>query len=279
MNQRLHAIFANNEVDAQAYSRMVKRPLPRHRFVVYFTPRSGSSWLTDVLGQTRSMGCCNEVFNPGFMPNIASACNASNIHEYIEAIQRRLVTNDAFSFEITFHQLRAIFPGEQVFLRNFRDCPSFWLVREDIVEQAVSLAKMVTTSVAHSPSASADDRVKSDTKFEYNPNLITKWLRHILAAERDNEDFFERTGIEPLRMSYERMFNISTNRLIRIMCDHAGIEELKQETIKHQHEKIGTLKNKEFAERYRQEERALIEEIADERSPWLARLEDLSELK
>lgn len=272
MNERLQKIFSNVPVDDESYAKIIARPFPRHRFVVYFTPRSGSSWLTDVVGRSAAMGHCNEIFNPNFMPQIAKTCQAAMIDEYVPAIQRRFNKKGAFSFEITYHQLQAVFPDNTLFLDNFGDCPSFWLIREDIVEQAVSLAKMVTTKVAHAPNNSSAERAASDQAFEYDPVLIKQWLNHILFAERGNEAFFDRNNIKPIRMSYEKMFSRSVTDIVQDICKHVGIPNQQVQDLTTRYTKIGTSKNKLFADYFRRDETAFLNEVAEERSQWLAQL-------
>lgn len=278
MNLRHHQIFGSVERDPAAFEAIMQRPEPTTKYVIYFTPRSGSSWLTDILSQTNCMGRANELFNPNFMPNIARALHAGDIHQYIDASLRKLHTRRTFGFEVTYHQLKVIFPGEQVFLNYFAESPCFWLVREDIVEQAVSLAKMVVTEVAHSPSASEEQRRASDSAFEYDAALIKRWLQHILAAEKGNEDFFKRHGMTPLRMSYEGMMPLGPENTVKLMADHAGVTELLQTQFEPKYEKIGTSRNRDFAARFRKEEADFLAEVDAQRSETLAKLDNLAAL-
>lgn len=276
MIDRFKGIFSGITPDPEIVARMMNNPPAAKNFVVYFTPRSGSSWLTDVLAQTKRMGRCNEAFNPNFLPQMARACQADNLEDYIDHIQRRLKTRNMFSFEITFHQLKAIFPDESQFLRHFGVSPCFWLIREDIVEQAVSLAKMVTTQVAHSPHSTPEDRAAADARFDYDAKLIRKWLNHILAAERENEAYFARNRITPMRISYERMFAIPTDHMLAIMADHVDMRLPFEEAYHPAHEKLGTSRNASFADRFRQEQADFLAEVDTERAPWLAQLQDLA---
>lgn len=273
----LHAqVFGSVEHDPFEFLTIMQRPEPTKSYVIYFTPRSGSSWLTDILQQTNQMGLANELFNPNFMPAIARSLHAGDIHQYIDAAQRKLHTRGTFGFEITFHQLKVIFPGERVFLGHFAQVPCFWLVREDIVEQAVSLAKMVLTKVAHSPNASEEQRRASDSAFEYDAAKIKTWLQHILTAEQGNEDFFKRHGMTPLRMSYEAMVRLGPENTVRLMADHVGAGALMKTQFAPKHEKIGTSRNRDYAARFRQDEADFLAEVDAQRTETLARLDDFS---
>lgn len=278
MNDRHRQIFGNVDCDLEAFEELMTKPVARTQYVIYFTPRSGSSWLTDVLVQTKRLGRATEAFNPNFMPSVAQSCNARNIHDYIAAITRRLQTRGVFGFEVTFHQLKAIFPGEQLFVEHFGNAHCFWLIRENIVEQAVSLAKMVTTKVGHSAFATEEQRKKSDSAFEYDADLIKHWLNHILMAERGNEDFFQRRGMTPLRMSYERMMPLGPDGVTRLMAARIGVTNLPETVFETRHEKLGTSRNSEYAARFREEHAAYLSGVDAERAPYLGKLDDLSTL-
>lgn len=276
MNPLHTQIFGSIEHDPDVFVNIVQRPDHIKRYIIYFTPRSGSSWLTDNLRQTDRMGHANELFNPEFMPRIARALHARDIHQYINAAERNLHTRGTFGFEVTFHQLKAIFPDERVFLNHFEQVPCFWLVREDIVEQAVSLAKMVETKVAHSPNTTEEQLRDSDTAFEYDAAKIKFWLQHILAAEQGSEDFFKRHDMYPLRMSYELMMRLGPKNTVRLMAKHVGVGELLQTQFAPKHDKIGTSRNREYAARFRQDEADFLAEVDAQRAETLARLNDLS---
>lgn len=267
--------FENVHFDPELYARLITRPVADLRYVIYFTPRSGSSWLTDILSQTERLSLANEAFNPSFIPNIARVCNASNLEQYINVLIRRHNYHGVYGFEITMHQLEAVFPSSELFLEHFGSGPCFWLIRRDIVAQAISLAKMVSTNVAHTAHASEEERQASDQSFAYDAKLIRRWLLHILSAERKNEEFFARHGLEPLRMCYEQTTLLSAQQMVNVVTRHLGLSDLPPMEFRSSHGKLGTSRNAEFAERFRTEEATFMADVNAERAPWLARLHDI----
>jgi LPS sulfotransferase NodH len=268
--------FRDVPFDPDLYRKVLKKPAADLRYVIYFTPRSGSSWLTDILSQTGKLSKANEAFNPNFIPNIARVCNASNLEQYINVLIRRHNQGGVYGFEITMHQFEAVFPGPELFLEHFGAGPCFWRIRRDIVAQAVSLAKMVTTSVAHTSHATAEARQASDSRFEYDAELIRRWLSHILSAERKNEAFFARHGLDPLRLCYEQTTCLSAQQMVDVVSRHLGLPDLPRMNFETKHEKLGTSRNEEFAARFRRDEAAFMAEVDAERGPWLARLHDIT---
>lgn len=269
------ALFKGVGFDPRLYAETMKKPAPHTTYVIYFTPRSGSSWLTDVLVQTNRMSLANEVFNPQFMPRIAHAVNAANLDQYINTLQRNHSSNGVYGFEITWHQLNTIFPAHADFIARFGTGPAFWLIRRDIVAQAVSLAKMVTTRIAHTFTA-AD--TGADDLFPYDHAAIKYWLLHILAAERGTEDLFTRYGITPLRLCYESMMAVGAAGIARIMQTHVGVTPVPGTSYDIRRAILATAQNAAYAERFRRDSARFLRQVEAERAVWLGQLRDLQSI-
>lgn len=275
MSSLVDHLFIRSVPDEERRRKFAALPLPTHRLVIYFTPRSGSSWLTDVIRQSRHLGAGNEIFNPGFVSNIANGIQALGRDDYIEQVQRRFTSgNGRFSFEITSHQLDRLFPDPSVFMNTFNapDCRAIWLIRRDIVAQAVSLAKMVTTQVSHTPQATEQERAQADLSFEFDYYLIKHWLLHIRTAERRCEELFGRYGIEPFRVSYEDMMAAGAAVMRDKIAALLDVPHTRWPPLAPAHEKLGTSQNDEFTARFRGMNPAFIAEIDAERAEMVARL-------
>ncbi|MCF6305113.1 MAG: Stf0 sulfotransferase family protein [Rhodobacteraceae bacterium] len=257
---------AHNQTRA---NQIAMRPMPDHTYVVYFTPRSGSSRLTEILSQTKNLGEATEAFNPNFLPEIAQAVQAKDMQSYIENLSRWLNRNGVFGFEITGHQLNKIFPQPTDFFDIFACAKSYWLIREDIVAQAVSLAKMVTLHIGHTAQSNPGQRAEAEKSFIYEPKKIKRWLNHILAAERLSEAWFARFEISPKRMSYEKMIQMSAGEIADDFAKHLGLPDLPETRFSLQHQKLGTSKNQEFSDQFRIDEGEFLKKVAAERQPML----------
>lgn len=177
---------------AQLDSIMQKPEAPK-TLAIHFTPRSGSSRLTEILRQTNRLGRANELFNPNFLPEMATKFQAPDLETYIAVARRRLRHGEVFSFEITAYQLEKVFGSTMVYDAFFEHVPTIWLIREDIVQQAVSLTKMITLNMAHSTEPGFDAAARMD----YDAAAIQRWLRHILKAEQLTEAYFAASGVPP----------------------------------------------------------------------------------
>jgi len=268
--------FKDVVIDPALQAKNRARPMPDRRYVIHFTPRSGSSWLTEVLTSARRLGRPNEWFNPSFIPNIANAVQACNLEDYVEAIQRQGATRGLFGAEVTAHQVIAVFGTHTKFHRHFADARDFWLIRKDIVLQAVSLYKMVSTGVSHRPSATTEAVQTADTRFDYDVREIERWIRHIWVAETETEAYFRAHDRTPVRLCYEILTRHSAAQVQTFFARALHMEERFKDEVKTGHDKIRTDKNQAFADRFRAERPAFVAEVAAERA---ARLRLLLPLK
>jgi LPS sulfotransferase NodH len=261
------SLFADIPFDAERYAEAIRRPFPKKRFGIFFTPRSGSSWVTEIATKSGLLGNPGEFFNPNFVPKIARAMRADTIERYCAVLQRRKSPRGIFGFEITYFQLERVFGSEAAFLREFPpDLPYVYLTRRNIVLQAVSLAKAVETEVFHSAQATAEDLARADREFAYDPEKIRHWLAHIVEMEKRFERFFAGAGIAPVRLQYEQISRWGAERTVRRLAQAAGVKgvvSLAETTLAHR--KIGTGKNARFARQFRLDNPDLCREIETQR--------------
>lgn len=268
--------FAAVSVNPARFHADMQKVGARVTYGVFFTPRSGSSWLTDMIARTGQLGRPEEWFNPAFVPKAAQFVNAGNLVDYVKMLKRKEAPGRIFGFEITYYQLMATFGDEVRFLALFPpSTPSFFLVREDIILQAVSLAKSVMTSVYHSANAGEEEIRKADEAFEYDAGTIKYWLKHILDQEIQLEQFFARHGIAPMRLSYERMMAAGPAQTLSLFARHLGVTLDRQAVNGGRHNKIGTEKNTAFAARFASEHQDFLRSVAERRSGTLGTLDNV----
>lgn len=258
--------------DTTLADRFARISLPRKRYVIYFTARSGSSWLTDIITRTGCLGAPDECFNPNFLPEMARAMQAGSLEQYVDRIQRRRALGGVFGCEITFFQMKAVFGGPEAFLKHFGRAKPIWLIREDIVQQAVSLYKMETTQVAHRASSDPVSRAAAEARFTYDRDQIRHWLEHLLTKERRTEAMFAAHGLAPLRLSYEVITGLGAARVVNVLANYMDEPAIDVAEVPSAHGKLGTSRNLEFATRFRAEEAAYMERVKATRSPWLRRI-------
>jgi LPS sulfotransferase NodH len=269
-------LFKDVVIDPALQAKNRARPMPDARYVIHFTPRSGSSWLTEVLSAARTLGRPNEWFNPSFIPNIANAVQARTLDDYITAAQRQGATRGLFGAEVTAHQVVAVFGSYAKFHPHFADARDFWLIRKDIVLQAISLYKMVATGVSHRPAATSEAVQTADTRFDYDAREIERWIRHIWVAETESEAYFRDFDRKPVRLCYEILTKHSATQVQNFFARALHTDYRFKDEVKTSHDKIRTDKNQVFADRFCAERPGFVAEVAEERA---ARLKLLLPLK
>jgi LPS sulfotransferase NodH len=259
-------------------------PRPDNRYVIFFTPRSGSSRLTDILTGTGVLGKPGESFNPSYISRMATSYGAQSLEDYVHLRMRHRSTQGTFGCKITSHQLSHIFFSEQRFFRIYEPTAAIFLIRENILEQAVSLSRIMQTGVAHSTSLQGSTYDSAD--FLYIPGQIRSSLDSILHMERQCEQIFAERGIEPLRLGYETLINIDPATYVPVIEEHVGVRPTSSESLQSPHRKLGDRKNIEYASRFKQENKTLVIRIEQKRKETLEtlerdtfRLENLSRIK
>jgi LPS sulfotransferase NodH len=164
--------------------------------LVLFTPRSGSSWLTKIVSATRSLGFLEEYINPDFVLNNAKWTHATCQATLLAVLKRWAKTeNGVFSMEIRAIDVD-LFDEAEFFAAFGAGMVVFFLWRDNIVAQSISLYRAVTTNRFHStdvPVAAPD----------YNAERIAEWMRHILEIENNNLTLLQRRGVHARFLRYE----------------------------------------------------------------------------
>lgn len=261
-------LFSPATQDIEKFQRERSRKEPATlRYVIWFTPRSGSSWLTDIATATNRLGVPGECFNPNFMPAMTQKMNAASMDQYIQILTRRRNTKGVFGCELTWYQMDRCFGDVDDFMRYFDGAPVVWLIREDIVLQAVSLVKMQQTRIAHAPEASAAERAAAEAAFTYDPEAIAQFVRHVHRAETGCEEIFATYGLKPLRLSYEHNMAMGGDNVLNAIAHHLKIKPIARETpVDSDHVQIRTSRNDAFAKRFAAEHADFLAEIAEERT-------------
>ena len=159
------------------------------------TPRSGSTWLSLLLGATGAMGRPTEYF--AFEHAFARGSQSSTLEDYLEEVKAHSATeNGVYGIKANFVQLaplvrrRLLLPDER--------CRYVYLTREDLVMQGISLYRAATTG-------SWTGRAKGEPPPAFDPLLIERRVVWLIAMMAAWERLFAAYGIQPLRLTYEEI--------------------------------------------------------------------------
>ena len=264
--------FKGLPFDQKKHDAIMSREPADTRYVIFFTPRSGSSRLTDLLTRTGRMGRPDEVFNPDFTSGIATAYSARNMRELVALILRGHTTGRVFGCEVTYVHLFFAFWSGRRFLKAIDPTSTAWLIREDIVAQAVSISRMIQTDVSHSVEGDGEDHRATDDRFYYHPKQIKSAIARIRWMESQTEKMIARHRLQPLRLSYEQCVGMPENDLVRKIADHVGVA-LPPSEVHGTHRRVSGNKSQDIAERFRQEHPTLVTKLDKQRASMLAALQ------
>jgi hypothetical protein len=83
-------IVADLDVDEATFRREMLRERPSDRnYIIVFTPRSGSTWLTSILATTQLLGQPQEYINPAFVTNVVKEMNSKDPSGLLAILRRR----------------------------------------------------------------------------------------------------------------------------------------------------------------------------------------------
>jgi LPS sulfotransferase NodH len=216
----------------------IPRGTANRLYCIAFTPRSGSTWLGDLLTKSGIVGIPQEWFNPDLAKTRAQQSGSTNLQGYYSYLKRVMRTKEVFGLEMTWPQLDIVLQSEGAI--QFEDIQSwFFLRRKDFVAQAVSLYKAEMTGRFHSI-----QDIKPTAPVEYNAQRISKNVQRIMAHEFAYSLFFQRRKIAPVELWHEELIALPPADVLKLFTEvlESSAEDIARvniETLASVHEKIG----------------------------------------
>lgn len=245
----------------------LERPNPTTVYWIFFTPRSGSSWLADLLESLGFLGKPGEWFNPGLLPNILKRYACADLFEYVQCMKKSQQSrNGVFGCEITFFQLKLLLDAiaelglDRESIIKARDDNTIYLYRRDLLAQAISLYKAAETGYFHA--TQKDEGTHGAHATEYNSEAIWYWLLHVLQQEYGFERTFKELGVNPLSISYEEL-SIDPHHTLNRICGHVlqsvNFVGMKGRNFVSDHKKLANAVSDEYWYRFYEEYREELE--------------------
>ncbi len=251
-------IFEDPTVDLHKINALEATSDPHSKYIIAFTPRSGSSYLCDLLKNVKRFGMPDELLHGEFIPNIMENIPGRTPDEFIRNVLRRQKSKNGvsglkaswFQFELFAQAME-----DPVRLKD-KDYRYIYLTRRDAFSQAVSLYRATATSVFHTNVPISPEAIHRLETLEYDFAEISRWYDHIAVQERGWQEYFYENRIFPLCITYEDIEQDALQVLQRIatfveVAPH-GIAMPEQPSV---FEKLGDTRNVEWAYRFAMERR------------------------
>jgi LPS sulfotransferase NodH len=228
------------------------------RYTIFFTPRSSSTRLTDIIRSSHLAGSPEEWFNPNLLRSFAVSMQTGTLESYVQALRRKPGQGGVFGVEITYFQMLMVFRSADRFMALIQPQSFIWLTRDNIIEQAISVTRMTQTKVSQSVQSTSDEISKAEQVFTYRPLAIWWALIRLDWMEARTEALFKRLGVSPLRLTYEQLANETETKSLERVLAHLGRPASPFPAPKSGHSKLSGAKSLDFATRFRTEYPRLI---------------------
>ncbi|WP_373355408.1 Stf0 family sulfotransferase [Pseudoroseicyclus sp. CXY001] len=209
-------------------------------YIIFTTPRSGSTLLCRLLGATGVAGAPNSHFHvptlEGWLEDydLAQADYAGELEAsravVAAALARGRGETEVFgmrvqreSFPFFLRQMHLLAPGAEGDMAAIEavlgDLVPVYLRRGAKLDQAISYIRAEQTGLWHqAPDGSEVERLSPPRPPVYDGAAIAARLRQALAEEADWEAWFAEAGVEPLRLTYESLAADPETEVARILA-------------------------------------------------------------
>ena len=218
---------------------------PSLEYMLAAIPRSGSTFFSHELWRTGGLGAPLEYPNLSVVGHLIDRLAPDrDIHKYWSALKRaRTSPNGVFGYKIFMSNMRDISRTDPELFKKVQPARAIYLTRRDTLAQAVSYAKAIQTGAWF-----ADVEYRRPPTFQ-EENLKRAELM-LESQHRFWEKYFEFTGVEVLRLTYEEVTadtSLAVSRVVDFLnVDLKNVRPINVEKTKLQRDML----SKEWAERY-----------------------------
>lgn len=202
----LASVFENQGHDQNRLLQLGNISEPRRRYIIAMTPRSGSSYLCNVLEGTRRLGVPGEYLNQELIPEIIKTIPGRTAGEYFRNVARANTTNNGvYGLKASWFQFAdfiELLTGDEECLHGYR---YIYLTRRNLAAQAVSLYKATASNVFHTNVHHDDSSMQRLKSLEYDFSSINQWYHHIVEQEKGWREYFLAHRISPCYVTYEEV--------------------------------------------------------------------------
>lgn len=188
--------------DPEKRRQLLDKPAPALKYIIAFTPRSGSSYLCDVMKRNKVFGRPDEYLSLNFAPDLLRHAPGKTGEDYLDLILRHTTQCGAAGLKASWFHFRDFLPHLSP-ERRFDDFKFIYLTRRSLADQAVSLYRATETNVFHTNIQHGEGKLDALKKLRYDYEKIDQWYDHIERQENGWQHFFAKHNIFPLTLTYE----------------------------------------------------------------------------
>jgi len=175
---------------------------PNRDFVIWFTARTGSTWLGSLLFSA-GFPKPSEYFHPNKILRIASYLGVNTWADYVNSVKQKRTIDGVFAHEMTFQFWDMLRNDGDVMSHLDFSGPSIVLFREDVVAQAVSIYLAVKSKKWHRYQGT--EITQNELQIPYNENEIREKILYICKQETGLKEHQNLLIPQAKFLSYEKM--------------------------------------------------------------------------
>ena len=225
-------------------------------FFVCSTPRTGSTMLGDLLADTGLVGRAGEYFGQPFRREVAPGLSRRGFDDYLVGCTQHARGTGVLGVKLHWDQIEVFLyllrlrrglrgAADREVIEAVFPAPCFvWLTREDVLAQAVSWWKAMTTRkwtdgrpVRGEPTFDADGIAGRIRRIEEQTEAWRRW--------------FEANRIEPLRVTYEQLTADPAAEVRRVLA-FTGVSVQDDLIVEPRTERQADAVNEDWIRRYRE---------------------------
>lgn len=223
-------------------------------YILYFTPRCGSTFFSDLLKKTALAGRPGEFLNPLSMPNTLNVLSKKNVKisgivKYIEWMHKnRKTPNNVFGCKVTYvHYKPFIESGlDGLFFSNFHH---FMLYRRNLVKQAISLYISSETNVFHTNVHIPGEAKQRAHTIAYDKEKIRFNVQRLWTQECGWDAYFQKFRFPVVKYNYDDIAARPVETVLS-MLQTIGVELPSTDSLEpgtSVFKRVGTSRNDELA--------------------------------
>lgn len=248
---------------------------PKQSYIIWFTPRTGSSYFSELLATTDRLGTPGELFNIGTDTSLGKTYGVSTY----EGLKQKLwkegsSSNAVFGIKFSlYHEVWVQVKSEIHALKQqvedtptyngdflwelFPRCQHIYLTRRNKIRQAVSWWKAIKKGVWHIKEGEAQDEA-AFYKTHYDFDALSYLLTEISVRECATEAFFKENHLTPMTLVYEDLIQdkwATLDRVSTFLGQPLGEESgfLQPATIQQTLQKTSSSLDEEWIQRFRED--------------------------
>ncbi len=212
--------------------------------VIWFTARTGSTWLASMLFSA-GFPKASEYFHPSKYDRRAAYMGANTPEDYVRRTREQRAKNGVFLHEMTFQFWEMMSKKSTIMsMLDFRN-PSIMLFREDIIQQAIAIHCAMQTGKWHNYGFSQNTEA-----ITHDAEAIKRYAQFIIDQENGMRRHRDQLIPNACYFSYEKLRQLPASTVASKVGQHLDYTAFDASIITSIHQRVASQKNVEIYDKF-----------------------------